>query len=152
MTLGKFLGFLNPVTNLAIFFADRGDVALQPCFQDPSWDVLKSHVIKSPNLNWFTLLAMSVENNRNGHTCRMPANFNRGYQTCQTSTILYADRGDRVKSQSLHRAHVVIFANRGDRRIKSPGVSLALSFKSLRFEGQFRPNLIGILADNEITL
>ena len=30
--------------------------------------------------------------------------FNRRYLTCQISAILYADRGDRRKSQSLHRA------------------------------------------------
>ena len=52
--------------------------------------------------------------------------FNRRYLTCQISAILYADRGDRRKSQSLHRAHLAIFADRGDRRIKSPSVSLAL--------------------------
>ena len=42
--------------------------------------------------------------------------------------ILYADRGDQRKSQSLHREHRVhpaIFADRGDRRIKSPSVSLS---------------------------
>ena len=32
------------------FFADRDDVALQPCSRAPSRSVLKSHVIKSPNL------------------------------------------------------------------------------------------------------
>ena len=58
--------------------------------------------------------------------------FNRRYLTCQISAILYADRGDRRKSQSLHRAHLAIFVDRGDRRIKSPGVSLAL------VEGQTR--------------
>ena len=52
--------------------------------------------------------------------------FNRPYLTCQISAILYADRGDRQKSQSPHRAHLAIFADRRDRRIKSPGVSPAL--------------------------
>ena len=37
-------------THLAIFYADHGDVALQPCSRAPSRGVLKSHVIKSPNL------------------------------------------------------------------------------------------------------
>ena len=55
-----------------------------------------------------------------------PSEFNRRYLTCQISAILYADRGERRKSQSLHRAHLAIFADRGDRRIKSPSVSLAL--------------------------
>ena len=51
--------------------------------------------------------------------------FNRRYLTCQISAILYADCGDRRKSQSLHRAHLAIFSERVDRRIKSPSVSLA---------------------------
>ena len=51
--------------------------------------------------------------------------FNRQYLTCQISAILNAYRGDRRKSQSLHRVHLAIFADRGDRRIKSPSVSLA---------------------------
>ena len=52
--------------------------------------------------------------------------FNRRYLICPISAILYADRGDRRKSQSLHRSHLKIFADRGDRRIKSPGASPAL--------------------------
>ena len=59
--------------------------------------------------------------------------FNRRYLTCQISAILYADRGDRRKSQLLHRAHLAIFADRGDRRIKSPSVSLALGRQILFF-------------------
>ena len=47
--------------------------------------------------------------------------FNRQYLTFKISAILYADRGDRRKSQSLHRAHLAIFADRRDRRIKSLG-------------------------------
>ena len=53
--------------------------------------------------------------------------FNHRYLTCQISASLYPDRGDRRKSQSLHRAHLAIFADRGDRPIKSPSLSLALS-------------------------
>ena len=56
------------------------------------------------------------------------------YLTCQISAILYADRGDRRKSQSLHRAHLAIFADRGDRRIKSPGVSPALAVHFIRLK------------------
>ena len=41
---------------------------------------------------------MRVENRGNGHTWRMPA-------------ILYADRGDWRKLQSLHRAHLANFAD-----------------------------------------
>ena len=44
--------------------------------------------------------------------------FNRRYRTCQISAILYADRSDRRKSQSLHRTHLAI--------LKSLSVSLAL--------------------------
>ena len=54
-------------THLAIFFADRGDVA-----------VLKTHVIKSPNLmGWlcWRFTAINIENRENGHTWRMPANL-----------------------------------------------------------------------------
>ena len=51
--------------------------------------------------------------------------LNRRYLTCQISAILYADRDDRRKAQSLHEAQLAIFADRGDRRIKSPSVSLA---------------------------
>ena len=45
--------------------------------------------------------------------------FNRRY-------LIYANRGDRRKSKSLHRAHLAIFADRGHPRIKSLSVSLAL--------------------------
>ena len=54
-------------THLAIFFADRGDVA-----------VLKTHVIKSPNLTgwlYWRSAAINVENRVNGYTWRMPANL-----------------------------------------------------------------------------
>ena len=64
--------------------------------------------------DWLILLAMSEENRGKGHTWRMPA-------------ILFADRGHRRKS--LHRAHLAIFSDSGDRRIKSPGVSPALAIK-----------------------
>ena len=45
--------------------------------------------------------------------------FNRLYLTCQMLAILYADRR---KSQSLQLAHLAIFVDRSDRRIKSPSV------------------------------
>ena len=47
-------------------FADRGDVA-----------VLKTHMMKSPNLmGWlyWRFAVINVENRGNGHTSRMPAN------------------------------------------------------------------------------
>ena len=77
-------------TYFAIVFADRSDVA-----------VLKSHVIRSPNLmGWlysvyWRFAAMTVENRGNEHTWRMPAN-------------LIADRGDqRIKSLSVSLALLV---------------------------------------------
>ena len=68
--------------------------------------VLKTHVIKSPNLlGWlhWRFAAINVENRGNGHTWRMPANLiDDNYLTCQISAILYADRGDRrIKSPSV---------------------------------------------------
>ena len=54
-------------TNMAIFFADRGDVA-----------VLKTDEIKPPNLmGWlyWQFAAINVENRGNWHTWRMPANL-----------------------------------------------------------------------------
>ena len=76
----------------------------------------------------FALLAIRSNDRRKTQERALLANagkFNRRYLTCQISAIVYADRGDRRKSQSLHRTHLAIFADRGDRRIKSPSVSLA---------------------------
>ena len=76
-----------------------------------------------------TLLAIrSDERRKSRERARLR---NRRYLTCQITAILYADRGDRRKSQSLHMAHLAIFADRGDRRIKSPNVSLALRLDRL---------------------
>ena len=84
-------------THLAIFFVDRGDVA-----------VLKtSDKIAQPD--GLALLAIRSNKRRKSRERANLANageFNRRYLTCQISGILYADRGDR--------------------RIKSPSVSLAL--------------------------
>ena len=82
-------------TRLAISFADRGDVA-----------VLKTHVIKS--LNGLALLAIRSNKRRKSRERAHLANageFNRRYLTCQISAILYADRGDRcIKSPSVSLA------------------------------------------------
>ena len=43
--------------------------------------------------------------------------FNRRFLICQISAIVNANRGDRGKSQSLHWAHMAIFADRRDRRM-----------------------------------
>ena len=100
------------------FFADRGTVA-----------VSKSHCDKIAQPDGLTLLAIHSDERRKSRECAHLSNageFNHGCLTCQISAILYADRGDRRKSQSRHRAHLSIFADRSDRRIKSPSVSLAL--------------------------
>ena len=81
---------------------------------------------------YWRFAAIKIENRGN--------KFNRRYLTCQISAILYADRGDRRKSQSLHRAHLAIFADRGDRRIKSPSVLLALGLHVI-CNYQYRPIL-----------
>ena len=85
-------------THLAIFFADRGDVA-----------VLKSHAITEiVQPGGLALLAIRSNDRRKSQERTHLVNaveFNRRYLTCQISAILYADRGDR--------------------RIKSPSVSLA---------------------------
>ena len=106
---------------LAIFFADRDDVA-----------VLKTHLIsdKIAQPDGLALLASRSNKRRKSRERAHLANageFNRRYLTCEISpsAILYADHGDRRKSKSLQRAHQAIFADRGDRRIKSPSVSLA---------------------------
>ena len=75
-----------------------------------------------------TLLAIRSDERRKSRERAHLVNageFNRRYLTCQISAILYANRGDRRKSQSLHGAHLAIFADRGDRHIKSPSASLA---------------------------
>ena len=85
-------------THLAIFFADRGDVA-----------VLKTHD-KIAQPDGLAVLAIHSNKRRKSRERAHLVNageFNRRYLTCQISAILYTDRGDR--------------------RIKSPGVSLALA-------------------------
>ena len=58
---------------------------------------------------------MSVENRGNG---QMPANL-----APISDMPDIGDFGDRRKSQSLHRVHLAIFADRGYRHIKSRSVS-----------------------------
>ena len=109
-------------THLAIFFADVAVLTTRDKIAQP---------------DGLALLAIRSNKRRKSRKRAHLANageFNRWYLTCQISAILYADRGDRRKSQSLHRAHLAIFADRGDRRIKSPSVSLALSFLESEIE------------------
>ena len=87
--------------------------------------VSKSHCDEIAQPNGLTLLAIRKNEGRKSRERAHLANrFNPRYLTRQISAILYADRGDRRKSQSPHRVHLAIFADRGDRR-KSPGVSPA---------------------------
>ena len=176
-------------THLAIFFADRGDVA-----------VLKTHVINSPNLmGWvyWRFTAINLENRGNGHTWRVPANLiaifadrrNRRtkspisgmsdigdlirrhspsvpvpaifYVYCCESPVKPTHQVGRFYHMSFQNCHIAtigeknrqvcphaIFAGdqiRRDRRIKSPGVSLALK---QRRRQQQRRKTIGLMSKN----
>ena len=106
-------------THLAIFFS-----------QSRRRGSFKNSCDKIAQLDELTLLALRSNDRRKSRERTHLANAtecNRRYLTCHISAILYADRGDRRKSQSPHRAHLEFFADRSDRRIKSPGVSPALS-------------------------
>ena len=91
------------------------------------WHFNIVHVIKSPNLIDWLNWQLSVENRGNGHTWQMPANliadtWHARYRRFYTPIAAIGE-----KSQSLHRAHLAIFTDRRDRRIKSPGVSPELA-------------------------
>ena len=78
--------------------------------------------------DWLTSLAIHGDERRKSREWAHLANagdFNPRYPTCQISAILYADRGNRWKSQSLHRAHLAIIPDRRDQRLKSASVSPA---------------------------
>ena len=101
------------------FSADRGDVA-----------VLKISCDKIAKPDGLALLAIRSNDHKKSRQRAHLVNageFNRRYLTCQISAILYADRGVLRKSQLLHQAQLAIFADRRDRRIKLPSVSLALA-------------------------
>ena len=79
--------------------------------------------------DWLTLLANRSDERRKSREQTHLANagkFSRRYLTCPDIGDFIRRSRDRRKSQSLHRAHLAIFAVRGDRRIKLPGVSPAL--------------------------
>ena len=133
-----FKSRLNPATHLAILYADRGEFDRRrfspPIDADTPGDFFRqsrrcgsfeNSCDKIAQPDGLALLAIRRNKRRNSRERAHLANagdFGRRYLTCQISAILYADRGDRRKSQSLQRAHLAIFANRGDRRIKSPSV------------------------------
>ena len=91
--------------------------------------ILKSHCHNTAQLDWLILPATRRRKERKSRGRADLANageFNRRYLVDQISAILNANHGDRRKSQSPYWAHLAIFANRRDRRIKSLGVSTAL--------------------------
>ena len=73
--------------------------------------VLKSHVVKSPNLMGLASLAIHSNDGRKSRQRAHLVNageFDCQYLTCQISGILYDDRGNQRKSQSLNRVDLVI--------------------------------------------
>ena len=128
----------KPATHLTILFADRGEFDRKrftsPINADTPADFFrrsrrcgnfKKSCDKIVEPDGLALLAIRNNDLRKSRERAHLANtdeFDRRHLICQISAILYADRGDRRKSQSLHRPHLPIFA---DRRIKSPSVSLA---------------------------
>ena len=111
---------LKPAKHLAIFFRRSRRCG--------SFENSCDRIAKPDQL---ALLAIRSNKRRRSRKQAHLANageFNRRYLTCQISAILYPDWR---KSQSLHRSHLAIFADRGDRRIKSPSVSPALSLQEL---------------------
>ena len=132
---------LKPATHLVILYADRGEFDRKRFSPPIDADTLGDFFRRSRRCGSFenscdkiaqpdglALLAIRSNDRRKSRERAHLANageFNRRYLTCQISAILY---DDRRKSQSLHRAHLAIFADRGDRRIKSPSVSLALDY------------------------
>ena len=135
--LPYFHGEVKPATHLAILYADRGEFDRQRLAifatdffhrsrRCGSFEKSCDEIAQPDGL---TLLAIrSNDRRKSRERAHLPANageFNRRYLACQISAILYADRGDRRKSQSLHRAHLAIFADRRSRLIKSPSLSLA---------------------------
>ena len=141
---------IKPATHLAILYADRGEFDRQRKSQvifSTDWcghiwrffrrsrrcSSFENSCDKIAQPDGLTLPAIRSNDRRKSRERAHLANageFNRRYLTYQISAILYADRGNRRKSQSLHWAHLAIFADGGDRRIKSPGVSPALDDRS----------------------
>ena len=111
--------------HLAIFFADRGArrCGTSTLFPGSIEGLFEKSCDKIAQPDLLTLLAIRSDERRKSRERTYLANageFNRRYLTCQISAILYTDRGDRRKSQSLPLAYIAIFC------IKSPGVSPAL--------------------------
>ena len=127
------MSLLKPVTHLANLYADRGEFDRQrfspPIDADTTGDFFRrsrrcgtstlfpgsidgrfeKSCDKIPQPDWLTLLEIRSDERRKPRERAHLANagkFNRRYLTCQISAILCADRGDR--------------------RLKSPGVSSAL--------------------------
>ena len=136
---------LKPATHRAILYPDCGEFDRQRKSLENRHRLMRTHLAiffrrsrrcgsfknscdKIAQPDRLILLAIRSNDRRKSRERAHLANagvFNRRYLTFQIWAILFAYCGDRRKSQSLHRAHLAIFADRGDRRIKSPNVSLA---------------------------
>ena len=91
------------------FFRQSRRCATSTLFPGSIEGRFESHMIKKAQPDWLTLLAIRGEERIKSWEGAHLANageFNRGYLTRQISAILYTDRGDRRKSQSLHRAYL----------------------------------------------
>ena len=124
--------YFKPATHLVILYADHDEFdhrRLLPSIDaDTHTDIFRrsqqcgsfekscDKIAQSDGLALLAICSNDHRKSRNRHR----------YLTCQISAILYADHGERLKSQWLHRAHLAIFVDHGDRCIKSPSVSLAL--------------------------
>ena len=111
-TLGDFLRLSRQFGTL-ISFPDYVQAMFRVRVRhfEKSWD-------KIGQPDWLTLVAIRSDERKKPRERAHLANagkFNRRNLTCQISAILFADRGDRRKSPSPHRAHLAIFADRRDR-------------------------------------
>ena len=131
----------KPATHLTILYADHGEFDRKrftpPINADTPGDFFRrsrrcgsfekscDKIAQPDGLALLAIRSNDLRKSRERAHLENTGKFDRRHLTCQISAILYADRGDRRKSQSLHRAHLAILADHGDRRIKSPSVSPA---------------------------
>ena len=116
---------VKPATHLAILYADRGECdRFSPSINA---DTLGDFFRRSRRCGSFekscdkiaqpdglTLLAIRSDERR------------KSPERAHLRNACMSDIGEKSR-QSLHRAHLAIFADRSDRRTKSPSVSLALN-------------------------
>ena len=87
-------------THLAIFFADTRRCG--------SFENSCDKIAQPDGLALLAIRNNDRRKSRERARLENDGEFNHRYLTCQISAILYADRGDRRKSQSLHRAHLAL--------------------------------------------